>query len=123
MKFASLQWMEAFRDKCNKSSEFKHNAKFADTKLAIFFGEDAYYLKIYKGQIIDLERFVLNFSPLGYDVVVRSDMEAWNQIHEKKVKFWDHLNAWRVEVGGDHMVAHRLHEMICVMCADILPTV
>jgi hypothetical protein len=115
--------MEAFRDKCNASPEFKHNAKFADTKIVLFFGENRYFMKVYKGQIIDLEKFIPTFAPLGYDVCVRADMEIWEDIHAKKVKFWDHLNSWRVEIGGDHMDAHRLHEMICIMCADILPTI
>jgi len=123
MEFTSMEWMEAFRDKCNADPEFQLNAKFADTKLVVFFGEKAYYLKLYKGQIIDLEKFVLNVSPLGYDIVVRADTDVWNSIHTGEVRFWDHLNSWRVEVGGNHMDAHRLHELICIMFADILPTI
>lgn len=123
MEFASLEWMEAFRDACNSNEEFKLNAKFADTKMVFFFGDTAYYLKLYKGQIIDLEPFILNFAPLGYDIVVRAEMDVWSSIRSKEVKFWDHLNSWRIEVGGNHMDAHRLHEVVCIMCQDILPTV
>lgn len=123
MEFASMEWMEAFRDECNADPDFQREAKFADTKVVLFFGDKAYYLKLYKGEIIDLEDFILNFAPLGYDIVVRADMDVWNSIRTKEAKFWDHLNSWRVEVGGNHMDAHRLHEVICIMCQDILPTV
>jgi hypothetical protein len=123
MEFASLEWMEAFKEKCQSSKAFRKATEFADTKLVFMFGETRYYWKIYRGSIIDSHPFVMSFDPLGYDVVIRAPQEVWESLRNKRSKFWDHYNSFQLEIGGNHMDGHRLHEAILVMCEDILPTV
>jgi hypothetical protein len=123
MEFASSEWMESFKDKCNSDQAFRRATEFADTKLVFMFGDKRYFWKIYKSRIIDSCPFVMSFDPLGYDVVVRGPMEVWESLKSKKSKFWDHYNNFQMEIGGNHMDGHRLHEAILVMCEDILPTV
>lgn len=123
MEFADLEWMKAFIAKCNSNEEFITASKFADTKIVMMFGDKRYYLKLYKGKIIDLEEFIVSFAPLGYDFSIRAPMDVWESIRSKKTKFWDHYNSTTLEVGGNHMDAHRLHEAIILMCQYILPTV
>jgi hypothetical protein len=123
MELASPQWMDAFKARCNASEDFRVASQFADTKLVFMFGDRRYYLKLYRGAIIDLQPFVMSFDPLGYDVVVRGPMDAWKSVAGRHTKFWDHYNNFQIEIGGNHMDAHRLHEALLVMCQDILPTV
>ena len=123
MELASPQWMESFKTMCNGSEQLRIATRFADTKIVFMFGDTRYYWKLYKGAIIDAQPFVLSFDPLGYDVVIRGDMEAWQALALRRVKFWDLYNSGKIEVGGNHLDAHRLHEAILLMCEDILPTV
>ncbi|WP_437773450.1 hypothetical protein [Arthrobacter sp. KNU40] len=119
--FASLEWIETLRSACNASEEFRTATAFADTKLALMFGDKRYFWKIYKSAIIDSQQFVQTFDPLGYDVSIRASIDVWKSVAERRTKVWDHLNSFELEIGGNHLEAHRLHEALLIICQDILP--
>jgi hypothetical protein len=123
MDFATWEWMEEFRKVCNASERFRIATKFADVKVVFMFGDKKFYWKIYKSNVIDACQFIPSFDPLGYDVVIRGPIEVWESLRSRKTKFWDRYNSFELEVGGNHMDAHRLHEAILIMCEDILPGV
>lgn len=121
--FASLQWMESLRDACNASQPFRDATTFADTKLVLIIGDRRYFWKIYRSAIIDSHSFVPSFDPLGYDISIRGSLDVWQSIAARRSKVWDHFNGFELEIGGNHLEAHRLHEALLIICQDILPTI
>ena len=121
--FASPQWIEMLRDACNASEQFRVATAFADTRLVLMFGDKRYFWKIYKSSIIDSHPFVPSFDPLGYDVSIRASLDVWRSVAQRRTKVWDHLNGFELEIGGNHLEAHRIHEALLIICQDILPRI
>lgn len=123
MAFPSMEWAERWREICNSSNEFAVATRWADTKIVFEFGCVKYWMKLYKGMIIDLNEYLPTWSPMGYDFVVRGEEDVWNSIRHNNRRFWDCLNSGDVLIDGNLVEAHRFHESILIMCQDILPYV
>jgi putative sterol carrier protein len=122
MDFPSMEWMKALQEKCNAHNDFSTATMWSDVKIVLAFGEMRYWLKLYKGKIIDLSEY-LRDHPLGYDIIVSGPMEVWNEIREGRVNFWAAAMAGMILIDGNQLECNRMHEAICIMCMDLLPEV
>ncbi len=117
------EFIEDLRIACEQNPEFVIATAFADTRLVLAFGNQRYFWKIYKSRIIDSIPFVTSFDPLGYDVIVQAPLEVWRSIAGRRSKVWDHFNGFELEIGGNHLEAHRMHEAILIICQDLIPEI
>lgn len=117
----NLDFFEGLANECNGNEQFREATAFADSKIVFSVGSTSFYWKIYKSKIIDIQPFIRSFDPLGYDVILRAEPAIWTSIAQRRTKVWDHYNGFELEIGGNHLEAHRLHEALLIVCQDILP--
>jgi hypothetical protein len=122
MEFPSLEWMKALQDKCNANVDFNTATMWSDVKIVLAFGDRRYWLKLYKGKIIDLTEYWLDH-PLGYDIIVSGPTDLWKEVREGRMNFWATIIAGMIVIDGNQLECNRMHEAICIMCMDLLPQV
>ena len=122
MDFPSLDWMKALQSRCNESDEFCTASKWSDVKLVFDFGQSRYWLKLYKGRIIDVTDYGPNH-PLGYDVILSAQPDVWQEIEAGRAGFWASVFTGAVRVDGNQVECNRMHEAISIMCIDLMPAV
>jgi putative sterol carrier protein len=122
MEFPSLVWMKALQEKCNNSTDFNTATMWSDVKIVLAFGDKEYWLKLYKGEIIDLTEYPPNH-PLGYDITVSGSIDVWEEIREGRMNFWSAMFMNKIRVDGNQIECNRMHEALSIMCVDLLPQV
>jgi hypothetical protein len=122
MELASMGWMEALQKKCNANTDFNTATMWSDVKIVIAFGEKRYWLKLYKGKIIDLMEYLPLKNALGYDIIISGPLDAWKAVHDGKKVFWELYNFGRILIDGNLLESNRMHEAICLI-GDIIPEV
>lgn len=120
MEFPSLAWMKALQERCNESNEFLVASKWSDVKIVFDFGNARYWLKLYKGKIIDVTEYSLNH-PLGYDVIVSGPLDIWKDIEAGHADFWANAFMGVVRIDGNQIECNRMHEAISIMCIELIP--
>jgi hypothetical protein len=122
MEFRSLDWMKAWEAACNNNTDFNTATMWADDKLVVDFGGIQYWLKIYKGKIIDSTEYRPDH-PLGYDIIVSGSIETWEEIRQGRMSFWASMFMGKIRIDGNQLECNRLHEAISIMFVDLLPRV
>jgi putative sterol carrier protein len=122
MEFKSMDYMKALQQLCNNSADFERATTWADDKVVVDFGDKRYWLKIFKGKIIDLTEYPADH-PLGYDIIVSGPIDNWEEIRQGRLNFWASLFMGSMRVDGNHLSSNRLHEAISIMLTDLLPKV
>lgn len=123
MEFPSLEWVKELQEKCNANAEFETATMWSDVRMVIAFGDKRYYLKLYKGKIIDVMEYLPMTNALGYDIIVSGAVDAWKKIIEdEKFVFWMAFNSGDILVDGNMLECNRMHEAINLI-ADIMPEV
>jgi hypothetical protein len=122
MEFASLRWMEALQKKCNAFPDFNTATMWSDVKIVFAFGDKRYWLKLYRGKIIDLMEYLPMKNALGYDIIVSGPVDVWKTVHESKKTFWEPLDFGHITIDGNMLECNRMHEAICLI-GDIIPEV
>lgn len=122
MKFPSLEWMKALQKKCNLDTAFNRASLWSDVKIVFDFGGSRYWVKLYKGKIIDLMEYLPMTNALGYDIIVSGSTEAWKQLMERKELLGRLLHFGQLAIDGNMLECNRMYEAICVV-ADIMPNV
>jgi hypothetical protein len=112
--FPSLEFVEGLQDRCNASEAFQEAAAWSDVNVVLAFGDEQYWLKLYKGKIMDPTAYEPLSNALGYDVIVSGELEGWRDLIDGK-KFWEPLSQGRIKVEGNLLEANRMHEAICIM--------
>ncbi len=115
MEFASMDWMKALQAKCNADADFSKATMWSDVNLVLAFGDRRYWLKLYKGKIIDLMEYLPMTNALGYDVIVSGPLDVWKSVQQKKKVFWEPLDFGHITVDGNLLEANRMHEAICLI--------
>ena len=87
MEFPSMEWITAFKEKCNENSNFNKASIWSDTKVVLVIGDNRYYLKLYRGKIIDIMEYLPFSNALGYDILLSAPTEVWQKILEKQILF------------------------------------
>ncbi len=119
MELASMGWVEALQKKCNANPDFNTATMWSDVKIVIAFGDKRYWLKLYKGKIIDLMEYLPMKNALGYDIIVSGALDAWKAVHDGKKVFWEQYNFGRILIDGNLLECNRMHEAICLI-GDII---
>lgn len=120
MDFPSLDWLKALQERCNENDEFRTASQWADVKVVFDFGATRYWLKLYKGRIIDVTEYGLNH-PLGYDVILSAQPEVWSAIEAGRTGFWASVFTGQARVDGNQIECNRMHEALSIMCSDLMP--
>jgi len=95
---------------------------WSDVNVVLGFGDERYWLKLYRGKIVDPMEFAPLSNALGYDFTVSGELDAWKELKDGKTKFWGPLSQGRITIEGNLLEANRMHEAICIM-ADTLQEV
>ncbi len=112
--FPSLEFVKGLKDRCNASEAFQEASAWSDVNVVLAFGDQPYWLKLYRGKIMDLMEYQPLSNAAGYDVIVSGELEAWRDLIAGK-KFWEPLSQGRLKVDGNLLEANRMHEAICIM--------
>lgn len=122
MEFPSLEWVGALKEKCNSNADFNTATMWSDVKIVLAFGDKRYWLKLYKGKIIDLMEYLPFSNPLGYDIIVSGSVDAWDNVREKQLVFGAATGSGAISIDGNMLECNRMYEAICLI-GDILPEV
>lgn len=113
--FPSIDFVQALREHCNSQEAFRKATEWSDVNVVLAFGEDRYWLKLYRGEIIDLMEYVPMSNAFGYDVIVSGDVNAWRELMNGSAKSWALLTTGRVVIDGNLIEANRIHEALCII--------
>jgi len=69
MKFPSLDFARSLEIQLNESKHFAEASAWSDVKVLLSFGEQQYWMKLYRGKVIDLMEYHPMSNPLGWDYV------------------------------------------------------
>ncbi len=123
MDFPSMDWITAFQEKCNTNEDFSKASAWADTKVVLVLGSSRFYLKLYRGKIIDVMDYQPFSNALGYDILLRAEIEVWQKVLDKKNPFLQLAFLGEIERDGNMLECNRLHEALTVMVDQIMPSV
>jgi hypothetical protein len=116
--FPSLQYVQELQDHCNNLQTFQEAAEWADLNLLIAFGDERYWLKLYRGKIIDVMEYLPMTNALGYTVIVHGGVDAWREVMDGQ-KSWALLSTGRILIEGDLMKANQMHEALCLIIESV----
>ena len=118
-----MAWITSLQKKCNESSSFRKASSWADTKIVLEIGDSRYYLKLYRGEIIDIMEYLPFSNALGYDILLRGQREVWQKIIERQNPFLQLAFLGEIERDGNMLECNRLHEAISIMTDEIMPQI
>jgi hypothetical protein len=113
--FPSLEFVQALQKRCNESEQFRKATEWSDVNVVLAFGDQRYWLKLYRGQSLDPMEYRPLSNAYGYDVLVSGQMDGWRDLLEGKMKFWGPLSQGRITIEGNLLEANRIHEAIYIM--------
>ncbi|MBT3258203.1 MAG: hypothetical protein HN580_28845 [Deltaproteobacteria bacterium] len=123
MEFPSMAWITSLQKKCNESSSFRKASSWADTKIVLEIGDSRYYLKLYRGEIIDIMEYLPFSNALGYDILLRGQREVWQKIIERQNPFLQLAFLGEIERDGNMLECNRMHEAVSIMTDEIMPQI
>ena len=123
MEFPSMAWITSLQKKCNESSSFRKASSWADTKIVLEIGDSRYYLKLYRGEIIDIMEYLPFSNALGYDILLRGQREVWQKIIERQNPFLQLAFLGEIERDGNMLECNRMHEAVSIMIDEIMPQI
>lgn len=110
-----LTSMQDLVERCNRQAAFQQAAAWADVKIVLAIGDERFWLKLYRGRIIDLMAYLPASNPLGYDVLVSGEVDAWGELLNPKTKSWAQLASGKIVIDGNLIEANRMHEALCIL--------
>jgi hypothetical protein len=122
-KFSSLEFVKELQERCNSSKDFNIASGWSDTNVVLAFGDERYWLKLYRGEIIDVMEYEPMTNALGYEVIVSGPVDAWKDVLEKRRVFWNTYSTGEITIEGNLIEANRMHEALMLMLADTLPEI
>ena len=122
MDFPSLEWVAALKEKCNGDPDFNTATKWSDVKVVLGFGDQRYWLNLYKGKKIDLMEYLPMTNALGYDILVNGSVDAWKSVIKREMVFAAAAGAGAIAIDGNMLECNRMYEAICLI-GDLAPEV
>lgn len=114
--FPSIDFVQDLREYCNSQEAFKKSTEWSDVNVVLAFGSERYWLKLYRGQIIDLMEYKPSSNnAFGYDVIVSGEASAWNELMDGSAKSWALLTTAKITIDGNLLHANRMHEALCIL--------
>ncbi|WP_293680375.1 hypothetical protein [uncultured Phenylobacterium sp.] len=114
-------WAQSIAAAANGNADFAGASRWLDTKIVLRFGAAAYWFKLYRGRIIDAERYNPGTNMLGYDVVVAGEPAAWRRAFEGVTTFGRELGTGQIGGDGDRVELERSYKAVHVLGSQIIP--
>lgn len=111
----NLKTIQALAEQCNRQPAFQRAAEWGDVKIVLAIGETRFWLKLYRGRVIDVMAYLPASNPLGYDVIISGQTEAWRELLNSKTKSWAQLASGKIVIDGNLIEANRMHEALCIL--------
>lgn len=115
MQVPSEEWLERVQERCNDDEQFNQAAEWSDVNVVLEVGDERFWLKLYDGEIIDTMRYEPMSNPLGYDIVISGPTDAWQEVNDAEIPFWNAYSKGRITIDGNLLQANRMHEAIVRM--------
>lgn len=112
--FPSLEYVQQLQARCNEQEAFNKATEWADVNLVLAIGDHRYWLKIYRGKIIDVMEYLPMSNAIGYRVLVSGAEDAWRELMSG-TKSWALISTGRIAIDGDLIEANRIHEALCLL--------
>jgi hypothetical protein len=116
--FPSLEYVQQLQEHCNGLEDFQKATDWSDVNVVLAMGDKRYWLKLYRGRVMDLMEYLPVSNALGYDVIVSGDEPAWRQL-AMGTKSWEQLTTGRITIEGNLLEANRLHEALCILMESL----
>lgn len=111
----NLKSIQALAEWCNRQPAFQRAAEWADVNVVLAIGDTRFWLKLYRGRVIDVMAYLPATNPLGYDVIVSGQTEAWRELLNTTTKSWAQLASGKIVIDGNLIEANRMHEALCIL--------
>ena len=110
MKVPSLDFARALEIQLNESKHFAEASAWSDVKVLLSFGEQQYWMKLYRGKVIDLMEYYPMSNPLGWDYVIGGSIDNWNDLLKGLRPIGHMLDTGSIKVDGNLLQANRMYE-------------
>lgn len=107
--FGNESWVSETVTAVNSNEEFERAAEHFDGSVAMEIGDDIVWLKVYRGEIIDAERYVPQF---GATFRLVGSERAWQRLAAGETSFSQALYETTVRTRGNKLEANRLRDAI-----------
>jgi hypothetical protein len=110
MEFPSLVFARALERALNVSQRFAEASAWSDVKVLLRFGDQQYWMKLYRGKVIDLMEYYPMSNPLGWDYVIGASTDSWNTLLKGSRPIGHMLDTGTISVDGNLLQANRMYE-------------
>ena len=110
MEFPSLVFARALERELNASQHFADASAWSDVKVLLRFGDQQYWMKLYRGKVIDLMEYYPMSNPLGWDYVIGAAIDSWNDLLKGSRPIGHMLDTGSISVDGNLLQANRMYE-------------
>ncbi|WP_323173371.1 hypothetical protein [Natrialba sp. PRR66] len=107
--FGNESWVSETVAAVNGDEAFERAAEHFDGSVAMEIGDDIVWLKVYRGEIIDTERYVPQF---GATFRLVGSERAWQRLAAGETSFSQALYETTVRTRGNKLEANRLRDAI-----------
>lgn len=118
-KFPSIDSLNALAARCNENKQFFEATEWADSKIKLEIGSRSFWMKLYRGRIIDVMEYLPGTNALGYDIVVSGAEETWLKFVNEDAKSWALMSTSEIVIDGNLIEANRMHEAICIILESL----
>lgn len=119
MKFPSMEFVERLITTLNGDPAFNTASRWSDVKVLLRFGDQAYWLKLYGGKVIDHMVYFPMANPLGWDYAISAPLETWQCLRDGQRALGHLLDRGEISVDGNLLEANRMYEsthlMLCIV--------
>ncbi|WP_254525849.1 hypothetical protein [Natrinema caseinilyticum] len=107
--FENETWIAETVSAANDDDAFERAAEHFDGSIAMEIGDETVWLKVYRGEIIDTERYVPQF---GATFRLVGSEGAWHRLATGDLSFSQALYETAIRTQGNKLEANRLRDAI-----------
>lgn len=105
-------------DELNENLHFTRESAWVDTSIVVTMGSRSYWLKIYKGRVIDSER---GSGSLGYSLELSGTTEGWQSVALlERSRLELGLQRGLLQVRGDQLAFLRLWPLVAYVVDSLV---
>lgn len=111
--FPATDWFRDFSDELESDSEFQQSMRHFDGAIRLEIGEDVVWMKIYRGQILEVSPQEAEF---GSTFSIEAPPSEWERLlTEEKNPFGEQQTLGKIAIGGNALEATRVNGGLNVM--------
>ncbi|NHN42802.1 hypothetical protein G9C85_14355 [Halorubellus sp. JP-L1] len=100
-------WRSTVTERANEDDRFATASEQFDGSVAFDVGDRTLWFKLYRGRIIDTERYVPFF---GATFRVLGDPDAWATVAAEEASFTEQVRRGRLRITGNKLEANRMRD-------------